>query len=244
MQWPIWHLLKNAFRSKMTFSISLLGVVALSFVLVKLVFISTDSITDRPQEPWGILHYITTFSHLFTSDYSQLGRIFSLVFNGFVATNLDEAYSYLGLIPLLYVIFLLLNGILYFFRRRANNCYHEITLSEKYLLIIALLSFLFSIGFPFVHGFSFLLDYVPAIKQFRSLGRISLITYFCVSIACVLRISAILADLKLRNLHAIAFYGLFTVLLFWTLEIFGYSKYVQKTGRRINNQLSKLFSYH
>ena len=221
-------LAKNAFRSKMTFSISLLGVVALSFVLVKLVFISTDSITDRPQEPWGILHYITTFSHLFTSDYSQLGRIFSLVFNGFVATNLDEAYSYLGLIPLLYVIFLLLNGILYFFRRRANNFYHEITLSEKYLLIIALLSFLFSIGFPFVHGFSFLLDYVPAIKQFRSLGRISLITYFCVSIACVLRISAILADLKLRNLHFIAFYGLFTVLLFWTLEIFGYSKYVQK----------------
>ncbi|MBK7690130.1 MAG: hypothetical protein IPJ31_03090 [Bacteroidetes bacterium] len=221
-------LANKTLQSKLKCSLSLLGIVAVSFILVKLVFIATDAIPDRPKEPWGILHYITTFSHVFTSDYSQLGRVFSLVFNGFVATNLDEAYSYMGLIPLLYVIFILLNGILYFFRKRANTFYHEITLPEKYLLIIALLSFLFSIGFPFVHGFSFLLDYMPAIKQFRSLGRISLITYFCVSMACVLRISAILADLKVKNLQAIAFYGLFTVLLFWTLEIFGYSKYVQK----------------
>ncbi len=231
------HLLlaKEAGRSKLKFSLVLLGIVVVSFVVVKFVFLATDSIPDRPQEPWGILHYITTFAQLFTSDYSPLGRFFSLIFGGYITTNLDEGYSYLGLIPLLYLTFIAFNSIFYFFRKKFTPFYHEVSLAEKYLLIIALLSFLLSIGFPFVHGFSFLLDYLPSVRQFRSLGRISLITYFCVSIACVLRISEIFSDLKLKKYHSFAMYGLFTVLLFWTLEIFGYSKYIQ---RRVDESIS------
>lgn len=223
-----WIIAKETLKQKVIFSAYVVGALLLSFVCVKLVFFATDSITDRPQSPWGILFYITTLKQMCTTEFSQLGKAFSLMFDGYASSNLDEGYSYIGLVPLIYVLFIMVNFLFYFFRKSSLNLYQPISIPEQYLLIIAFLSFLLSIGFPFTNGMAYLLDYLPAIKQFRSLGRISFITYYCVGIACVLRISFLVETLKNRKQNLYILYLLLTIVLFWTIEIFSYSKYSQR----------------
>lgn len=232
---------KEKIKQKLLKALPLIFVVIFSFVAVKLVFFLTDPVKDRPVSPWGILYYVSTLKQFFTTEYSDLGRTFSLLFNRYISRDLDEGYAYAGIIPLCYILFVSANAIFYFIRNTEIKLFRPISKPEKYLLIISLFSFLMAIGFPFTYGMSFLLDLMPSIKQFRSLGRISVITYFSLSMACVLRISMIFNEWRTRKHSVPAFYFLLTVIFLWSIEIFSYSKYIQHRADEVQKNYKGFF---
>lgn len=232
---------KKSLREKAISAMWLFTVVVISFVAVKMVFYFTDPIQDRPVSPWGILHYVSSLKQFFTSEYSSLGKSFSLLFNGFATNDLDEGYAYVGVVSLLYVLFILLNLVFYFFRKKTVNLFTPVSTSEQYLLLIALFSYLMAIGFPFTFGMSFLLDWMPSLRQFRSLGRISVITYFSLAMACTHRLSAIMHDFHKQKMILPAIYLSLLVIFGWSIEMFSYSKYVQHRSDETQSNYKNFF---
>ncbi|MCC6447920.1 MAG: hypothetical protein IT215_04465, partial [Chitinophagaceae bacterium] len=219
---------KETFLKKIKTLAAPLTTALLSFVSVKIIFLLTDHITDRPSSPWGIMYYVAEFKNFFLSDYSPFGKIYSLIFNGATMGNLDESYVYIGFIPSLYILFILFNAIAFFYKKGKNEMYLPLLSTERYLILFAFFSSLLAMGYPFISGMDWLLDYMPALKQFRSLGRIGLITYLSLHIACVLRISVMLNFFLEKKHYRLFLYILLPIVSFWTLEIFYYSKYSQK----------------
>ena len=233
----------DSLKQKLSHAIKMGAVIVLSFGVVKLIFFFTDTIPDRPQHPWGILTYVSSLRQFFTTEYSHLGKTFSLLFNGFYTTQLDEGYAYIGLVPLAYFVFLLCNGMFYFIKQKNIHFYQPISIHEKYLLVMGACSFLLAIGFPFVHGFASLLDYIPAIKQFRSLGRFSIITYFCFGMACIIRIGIVVHAFVTNRKFSALFYFLLSIMFLWSIEIFSYSKYTQHRIDESDDNYSHFFRY-
>lgn len=229
---------KENWKKKARYLMPLFSTIFFSFLLVKIILFFTDPIKDRPVAPWGILHYITTLRDFCTSEFSQIGKMFSLLFNGYYSTQLDESYSYVGIIPLFYLLFILFNFIFYITKKSRDLLYTPLLKSEKYLVFIAFFSFLLAMGFPFVNGFEFILEYISTLKQFRSIGRISIISYYSLSIACVIRIGFIVNQFIQNKKYIQVFYVVFPILLLWCIEIFSYSKYSQnrldKTDQNFN----------
>jgi hypothetical protein len=215
---------------------------ALGFIGLKSIFYFTDIITDRPTNPWGILNYTTTIGQVFTSNFSDLGKTFSLIFDGFVSTQLGEGYAYVGLIAGLYCLFLIANVFFYLFRKQHSFGYSPLLLQEKYLILIGSLSLIIALGIPFVWNMEFLLDYFPVFKQFRSLGRLAIIFYFCINIAAVIRINEVFKTFNINKLQKLGYMFLGFVLLFWSLEIFSYSKYIQHRADESNHKYADFFS--
>lgn len=232
---------QESLRQKLKQAGSLMAVVILSFVAVKLVFLLTDPIKDRPVNPWGILHYVSTLKQLFTSDFSYLGKTFSLLFDGFVTTELDEGYAYAGIISLAYLLYVLINFIFYCFGKSRLALYTPLSTSEKYLLFIGACSWLLCIGFPFTFGFEKLLDFLPAIKQFRSLGRISVITYFCLALSAVLCVSRLIKHYTANQQFRSVFYVSLVIISLWSIEIFSYSKYMQRRADDADDNYRNFF---
>lgn len=201
----------------------------LSFAMVKMVFLFTDPITDRPTQPWGILNYTSKLHDYFTSYLSHLGKAFVLFF-GMTEPNPDysEGYAYLGFIPALFVVFVFINFLLSFFKQKLNNAYTVHTEYEKTAIITSVFCMILAMGIPFVWNMEFLLDYVSVFKQFRSLGRFSLLVYFLLGIATVIRIDLICKSFwETKKINLSIFFLLF-VLLIWSIDIFSYSKMIQK----------------
>lgn len=216
--------------------------VALGFICLKSIFYFTDLIQDRPTNPWGILNYTTTFGEVFTSNFSNLGKTFSLIFDGFVSTQLGEGYAYVGFVSGLYCLFLISNVIFFLSRKKHSLGYSPLLIHEKYLILIGTLSLIIALGIPFVWNMEFLLDYFPLFKQFRSLGRLAIIFYFCINIAAAIRINEVAKTLKVNKLQKIGYLFLGFVFLFWSLEIFSYSKYIQRRADESSHKYSDFFS--
>lgn len=231
----------NPIKEKFKFGIAILSSAMIGFGFVKLLFLLTDKIQDRPKTPWGMSFYVTKFLNFFSSGYSELGKVFKLIFNNFIMNDLNESYAYLGFIPILYLLFLFFNSCFYFFEKTTIKLYSSLLKTEKYLILIALFTAIISLGFPFNILPESLLDSFSLLKQFRSLGRVSLVTYFALSIACTLRINYVIQVFIKKNDYKVVFYFLFPILFLWSMELFFFSKYIQPIVDQSENNYQTFF---
>ena len=163
------------------------------FSIVAAVMKLTDPITDRPGAPLMTFDTCTHLKEIFTSFMSPVWQwvlkrkyIKTIAFGG-------EGYTYLGLVTILTIFFF----ILYFVWRSVKDPkMADACMPRIWLLMMAGL-LLFSMGAPFIWHMEWLLKYVSAFRQFRSLGRFSWLFYqiaVVYSVVIIYRAFAWLAD--------------------------------------------------
>lgn len=198
----------------------------LSFLVIKLIFGLSDSVTDRPTQPWGTLAYVSHLRDFFSSEVSYLGRVLLPLLGEKNPAGLDEGYGYLGLAAGFYLIFMTIAMLLQPFRKWIPIQAIQWQEHEKLLLFTALLGMILCMGIPFVWGLDNLLEFTGPFRQFRSLGRFSIIPYFCLNTAMALRLQRIF-QLWSFPLTGRQLLTPIAILFLWTIEVLSYSFKIQ-----------------
>lgn len=200
-------------------------------VAVVKIFVSlTDWVNDRPDNPYGFFVYHANLKSIFLPPGSKLvelfGKILPLGFNW-------EGRAYVGL-PVTILAFAILLSVLYYLKKR-NKINWKIFFPNPSLniyLYAATLVLLFSMCFPFKFGFSFLLDLLPPLKQFRALGRFTWTFYYVAGVFTAYYFYSFYRRLRLKKYALLAPVILFLVLYYWGLEAGVHTK--RSTGRIFN----------
>ncbi|MCB0698001.1 MAG: hypothetical protein KDC07_11585, partial [Chitinophagaceae bacterium] len=157
----------------------------IAIIVFKGVMSQTDPLTDRPDNPYGTLSACTTGTDIFTSDnskiwiYLQQQEVLKEI--GSVGA---EGAAYTGIIIIAVLVVTVIIGLVYLIRRKKGAAYYH-TEVEKIWFFIAFTVLLAGMGVPFVWKMDWLLDYLSAFRQFRSLGRFALIYYNIATISGV-----------------------------------------------------------
>jgi len=227
---------KEVLIAKIKKIIPLLGVVLISFLGFKTFLSMTDAVLDRPKNPWGVLEYVSKLKYVFTSNISNLGNSFLLLFHEKMGGNLEEGYNYIGFIPSLFCFFLILNFILFLFQKQLEIEPMILTPIQKILIFSGVLCLLFSMGIPFIWNMEFLLDYIGIMKQFRALGRFSWPFYFCISISTLISIDYFLKNLDIQKKKFYAIISICVLLFISSLEMFSYgTKFQERCDDGVKN---------
>lgn len=158
----------------------------LPIVVLKLFLLVTDSVTDRPDNPWGFVASAATWCDIFLHQYSFIWDIFRKIFPDTPTEFRFEGTGYIGFLPLiscLVALFVLPAWLI------AKSKWHWMSHPLFVMLPAAVGVLLFSMAFPFAtfpatEKYYQLLPSV--VKQFRAAGRFNWIFYYTVSIFAAL----------------------------------------------------------
>lgn len=181
-------------------------------IISALLLKGTDSVPDRPSNPFGIDTYVSSHQALL---FPNKGWVFEAL--GRHALE-GEGEAYIGMAALLLIPLFLIASFLYM--RKSKSHFYRSLLPEKHQLILisvflgGILSMGFASGWWNKLGLSHLYEIVPSLKNFRSLGRLAWMSQalFFYSCFCVL---ARLAQIRHPSYWRFPAYIL---LLWWTIE--------------------------
>lgn len=218
---------KDTIKSKLKYILPIISTVFISFISLKLFFLLTDFVKDRTENPWGILYFTTKLKDIFTTCFSNLGDIYNLLFNQTEGADASEGFAYIGLLGGFTILFILINFLFFVFNKKNEASYITTPTPLNFLMSGGFLALIFSMGIPFIWNMEFLLDFIPAIKQFRGLGRFSIIFYYAISIYLVFLINKAVQYFIVEKKYQLATSFLIIMVGISTIEIFGYSKSIQ-----------------
>lgn len=158
--------------------------VVLPFVLLQAWFLATDTVHDRPSNPYGFLVYKAQWETVLL----PLGYwLESAARKLFTVNHYEwEGIAYVGLAAVFFVLLVLVRFVVMLVRRqwqKSVNPFAEPSLNATLAAGVALL--LFSFGWPFVFGLEWLLEYSGPLKQFRGIGRFAWVFYYAVNVAAL-----------------------------------------------------------
>jgi hypothetical protein len=148
----------------------------LPVIIFQTFMILTDTHTDRSNDPWGIWAYMANPNSVFLPNQ---GKVRDFI-NGFVEIGHQkwEGWAYIGIISTSIFAFLIIQIIIKLIQRKQSSLQSIFSKEWIIFLIASMILLLYSFGVPYNTGMSFLLDWFPTLKQFRSLGRFAWVFYF------------------------------------------------------------------
>ena len=199
----------------------------------------TDWVSDRPTNPYGFyVYHANVFSIFLPSEFPL---------KGFLSKYLDLSFQWEGRAfvgtpaTIIACILILIAPIAWLGRKKPDWSFFFQDKSYQPYLLAGTLILLFSMCFPFKWGFSFLLDLLPPVKQFRALGRFSWLFYYIFSVYSALIIFHFFKKLKAQKRQTLAYSVLVAVFLSWGFS----AKYnVDRGTRGLFNVNDKLSSNH
>lgn len=215
----------KAWRKFLLLSTSVGIALASLFALIKF----GDPVSDRPAAPYGIYAYKSNFEGVFLAPHGAFREFWS----SFLQINYPdfEGWVYVGF----WGVFVLLATVLRFGKGLKRNYRLAGTLllqSElNRALWAALLCLFFSFALPYSLSGELLLELLPPLKQFRSLGRFAWAFHAVFSVYIIYYIYLLYRSLRLRGMGSWAGAGLFVVCFFAVLDIWSYQK---KLGQELH----------
>lgn len=155
----------------------------LFFLLVKI----TDSHANRNATPTGFFEFSATPSSVFLPG-TTAGTVYAPFFDKPPEAEYDhwEGRAYVGIVGNLSLLILIALLALAVFRRRWDRLQALLPPPVRIIVWTGVCFLPLAFALPFaIPGFEFLLDFVPPVKQFRSIGRFALVFYFAVGILSV-----------------------------------------------------------
>lgn len=221
-------------------SLVLVGLTSLVPVLLFFVVTSSfDQHPDRTPDPYGIFTYHAKPNTVFLPNHSPLKPVVEKVVT--IVNQTWEGWAYIGLSGLLFCVF----GLLRISRRmRKKRTWKPLNPSLpknlRSAIWAALVLLLFSMAIPLEWGLDFLLDLLPPLKQFRSLGRFAWIFYYVIGVYAfyILYLSWRLLIIRNKSIFA---YGL--LIAFCALYIWEGSVHHREQGLAMSNDVALLDSY-
>lgn len=190
---------------------------------------TTDSITDRPTEPYGLDVLSVTFGSTFFPFFPPFDKTWTAVLKQDVPGFERVAYTgFIGLLMLPVILFFL-------FRKRDEE---PMTVHVKTFLCAAIVTWLVAAGVFYQNGFKFLWELIPLLKQFRSLGRLGISFYYMYMLVCSYLLWHFFVNMRNREMGGTGGYVLSMVFIFWGFEAFMNTKAVRDPIFKPNHYLA------
>ena len=185
-------------------------------LLFQVFLLLTDSISDRPRNPYGFFAHRAFWEGVFLASEGPLWEYWNMFVEVFQVQA--EGYSYTGIIGLLVAVFSLFRWGRYIAKRGGRRLFRSALPGELNTYLWAgILVLLFSFSFPF-YFFPSLLDVLSPLKQFRSLGRFTWVFYYVFSIYIAVYIYLLFRRLRQKQLYHIAGWMVFLVFFSWLAD--------------------------
>lgn len=202
---------------------ALLWYMILTAVLPLLLFRSwlwlTDSVTDRPPNPYGFLVYMATPSGVFTPALSPLREVWAALLP---AGDISfEGMAYIGLVGTGVTLASVFRVGRHVWKRRGHRLRLRRAMPAPLYtsLWAAGLLLLFSFGVPFIFPmFSGLVKYLGPLKQLRALGRFAWPFYYVFTTYAAYYLFRLWRYQRQRRVALLALPWLPLLLLLWTSE--------------------------
>lgn len=218
----------------------------LPIIIIQIIISATDpSMASRIQTPWGFFVYVASFQSIFYPNFTPFHDVLDYYFK--VSKIQFEGYGSVGIIGLFTLIFLVIRSFRFLIHRNFKRIIRFTSTPRlNHYLWAASLLLLFSMGIPFVWGLEWLLDIIPKIKQFRSVGRFNWAFFYVFMVFTSLYIFLIYKRLRQKKLYSFAFFFLGLVFVLWFANDYAYLKHVRTYNKNgfISNTLNKpIFPY-
>ena len=168
-----------------------------------------DTRVGRNDNPWGIFELHATFESVFLPHDLPLGPWLKTLYPGITPKQDWEAWSYVGIASTLFFVWYAFVSLRRSWRTRKlrldEDWMDSRPLRLLWLTSVAILTL--AMLYPFRLKMERLVDFLPMIKQFRSIGRFAWVFYFISGISAVY-LSDRLATRWLRSSKKAAAYGL------------------------------------
>lgn len=227
-----WLFNKVTFKTKLRHIVPIISAPILAMMLLKIVITTTDTLTDRPLAPYGTLAECVTGRDMLTSDYSFFWS--ALEENKIIAkTGMagSESYAYTGLVPLVVTLIVIVLILVGRFKKKKIASYGGDKKFNKMLLFIAFATLLLSMGVPFVWGMDWLLDYIAAFRQFRSMGRFAFVYYYIITIVASVLLYSWYSDKARSNKVKLGTSVFVLGILLWAAEAYSFAYTSYRTSR-------------
>ncbi|MHB1278447.1 MAG: hypothetical protein ACYC1Q_08610 [Bacteroidia bacterium] len=157
--------------------------VIIPFGLYLLWMKATDPVSDRPSIPYGMREYMALWEGVFLPLHEfGIPRLFQRLD---VRPINAEAIAYVGLPAVLYFIYFLISRIKLLFLKKGSGKF----LKAHSIFLSGFLVFLLAATLPFAMDTSWGARYGGPLLQFRSLGRLSWVFYYCLNIFLFLQLA-------------------------------------------------------
>lgn len=199
--------------------------IGVPFILLEILMISTDPMTDRTSHPYGFLTYLAhPVSVLLPSGapYSFVPK-YIRVFN-----HLDwEAYAFIGIVAL---SGFLIGTVLLLKKLVTQKAFWNVSTNSVLTAFFwaSFVALLLSFGIPFVMGMEWLIDYIGPFRQLRALSRFSWLFFYVINVLVFYQLYMWIS--QLRNPVRITF----TIIAFGFLFVDGIYN-LKATAPRLDN---------
>lgn len=197
----------------------------LYFLIIKL----TDEHLDRNAKPYGFFYLTASIETIFISTHKPFRHLLSQLYK--IKSQNGEGIAYIGITSLIVFFYSLFLFIKY--KSTIIQSIRENNIIKNYFLMIlsSIVLLLFSMGFPFNLGMSWILDYLSVIQQFRAPGRFAWVFYFIICIgSCVIICKYFFSEFS--NYLKTVF--IFFLLILYTIEGIPYHNEVAKKKFPVN----------
>lgn len=204
--------------------ISIFAIGLIPFVIYTIYMIFTDPVTDRHPSPYGMFTYNTTFEGVFMP-YRNPVKGFLDNFFFIKRAKTMEGYSYVGFIGFICLLLTAVRLLTKVGKGKIKSAF-QLLINKQLVgfLWTGFLLFFLAMGTPFIY-LDFLLEWIPTLKQFRSLGRFAWVLYYTFTVYTAYYFYLVYKSLAIRGAKAIGMWMLFFVFFFWGLEAFLHTKY-------------------
>ncbi|MEP6795681.1 MAG: hypothetical protein ABJB16_15230 [Saprospiraceae bacterium] len=207
----------------------LAGVIIVPIIVLLSIRHITDTIKDRPTEPYGLEVLQVTFESTFFPFFKPFDKLWSEILKYPIPDF--ETLDYTGLIGLLMLPLVLL----FLFRKRDDT---QVSIFLKAVIFAAIISWLMASGVFYQHGLRFLWNSLPVLKQFRTLGRLGISFYYLYMLVCSYLLWQFFVSMRNREMGGAGGYVLSMVFIFWGFEAFMNTKAVRDSVFKPNNYLT------
>ena len=197
----------------------------LPLLIYKLSMEVYDFHSGRTSSPWGMFAYNARAESVFIPNHEPFKPLVEVLWT--VKGQNWEGWAYIG------VSAVIICGLTIYrvFRYIKNKRFEKLSLPAlpnqlRYAFFASLLVLLFSMAYPFQLNMRFLLDWMPFLKHFRSLGRFAWVFYFVINVFSVYIMFHIYRYLKIKQLNAFANTLVFLSILLYFIESIPYHKEV------------------
>ena len=184
-----------------------------------------DPVIDRTRNPFGFGLYVASFSSVFVPVVEPFKSFWQQLLH--TGEPHGEGFSYIGMVADLALLLTLVLMLRYAFRRRWRLIYRPVVPAHLRVgLWAAGLLLVLSMGYPFtIPGLGWLAEVVPAVKQFRSLGRFAWPFYYVAGVYAAYYFYRLARYLRQHRRHGLAWSSalLAPLLMLWTAEAYVHS---------------------
>ncbi len=211
------------FRKSLFVAFQLAVAALLPIILLKLFLLLTDSVTDRPSNPWGFIESGSTWSDIFLHPYSITKVIFNYLFPSTPTEFRFEGTGYIGFIPLMcFGTTIVVLPLMLLIKKKWQWLRHPLFLISVAAVLVLLCATAFPFStFPGTEKFYRLLP--SSVKQFRAIGRFNWIFYYSIAIVSAVLVYKLFTYISYKNVWKARIF-LFIVIGIWFYDAHKVSK--------------------